>query len=126
MFWRRIAMMVSITALALLLPCCAGFGAALHQDLLPAFRWDVHIATRHILIIRYGRFHQLCYLNGSRPRCDPPEPPARKLTFLVVTRGQVHTAYQSRSALRQNKAPLVMSQGRPISSSSPAGNCEGS
>jgi hypothetical protein len=91
MFWRRIAMMVSISGLVLLLLGCAGFGAALHQDVVPAFRWDIHIATRHIFIIRYGPFHQLCYLNGSRPICDPPEPPARKLNFLVVTRGQVHT-----------------------------------
>ncbi len=90
MLWRRIAMIVSISGLVLLLVGCAGFAAALHQDLLPAFRWDMHIATRHILIIRYGPFHQLCYLNGSRPICDPPEPPARELKFLVVTRGQVH------------------------------------
>ena len=91
MFWRRIAMMVSISGLVLLLLGCAGFGAALHQDLIPAFRWDMHIATRHIVIIRYDPFHQLCYLNGSRPICDPPEPPARKLNVLVITRGHVHT-----------------------------------
>jgi len=91
MFWRRIAMMVSISSLVLLLLGCAGFAVALHQDLLPAFRWDIHIATRRIFIIRYGPFHQLCYLNGSRPICDPPEPPARKLNVLMVTRGHVHT-----------------------------------
>src|SRR6266536_5640316 len=49
MLWRRIAMIVSISGLVLLLVGCAGFAAALHQDLLPAFRWDMHIATRHIL-----------------------------------------------------------------------------
>jgi hypothetical protein len=91
MFWRRIAMMVSISSLVLLLLGCAGFAVALHQDLLPAFRWDIHIATRRIFIIRYGPFHQLCYLNGSRPICEPPMPPARKLNVLMVTRGHVHT-----------------------------------
>jgi hypothetical protein len=91
MFWRRIAMLVSISSLVLLLLGCAGFAAALDQDLLPAFRWDLHIATRHILIVRYGPFHQLCYLNGSRPICDPPHPPGREIKFLVVTRGQVHS-----------------------------------
>ena len=89
MVWRRIAMMASISGLVLLLLGCAGFGAALHQDMVPAFRWDMHIATRHIVIIRYDPLHQLCYLNGSRPTCDPPESPARTLNVLVITRGHI-------------------------------------
>jgi len=91
MFWRRIAMTVSIGGLVLLLLGCAGFAAALRQDVVPAFRWDIHIATRHIFIIRYGPFHQVCYMSHSRPICDPPEHPAREFYFLDVTRGYVHT-----------------------------------
>ena len=90
MLWRRIAMTASISGLVLLLLGCAGLAAALRQDAVPTFRWDMHIATRH-MIIRYGPFHQVCYLSDSQPICDPPEHPARIFSFLEVQREHVHT-----------------------------------
>src|SRR5262245_54172592 len=90
MLWRRIAITVSNHVLVLLLLGCAAFAAALRQDAVPAFRWDIHIATRQ-MIIRYGPFHQVCYLSRSRPICDPPEHPARVFSFLEVTREHVQT-----------------------------------
>jgi len=84
-------MTISISILVLILLGCAGFAAALCQDVVPAFRWDMHIATRHIFIIRYDSFHQMCYLNRSRPICDPSEHPAHQLSFLDLTSGHVRT-----------------------------------